>query len=485
MTRAQRAAAGGTNPTPPSVIDSPVTVISPDSDGKSNELYDSDATESEAELPEESYVDEETRLRLEESRLDEQLREIQTIAIRRRVEAKQKALAAARAELEAGTDVPIPPVMESQAALPVVVTETPVRYNLRPRILTFQSTVGRKPPTAAAVLYKAGVDGLPDVAVPVPVPLPVPKAAVAEVPLPVKGKASHILVKPVQPEKFTGDDATQNERVERWILAVSSWLRLAEVPGGQHLDWARSLIASTGGASVWLAQKDDELEHLGKVMTWEWLQGQLIQHYGQPSGALAMAAEWEVMRMGVKNADGSDTGGKSTYTVAAYTTLFMHYMRALTSHSVVTADLLVINRYVAGIRLGWEPLYKVMLGVQKVLWYDTLQEAIEAAYQGEAALNVSKIERRSATASTPSSGSNFNRFRGGKRQTENNNIEDSTGGEGREGNTAGAASPSTPSTSVEPTRVFGFVYRGPGPADGRFPCKEAQQKLLYDRHQCY
>jgi hypothetical protein len=508
VTRAQRAAAGGMNPTPPSVgvassapvlrpllsVESPLTVISPDSDEKTDALYDSDATESEAELSAGSYIDEATRLLQDEAHLDAQILEIQTMGIRRRVEAKQLALAAALAELQSGVESSLPAAVGIQAGRPIavtqVVTETPPRYNLRPRMLAFQSTVGRRAPTAAALQYKAGLDELPDV-IPVVVNPPAPKVIVVkEVIPPVVNvvAAPKILIKPVQPEKFTGDDAIQNERVEGWIETVCEWLRLSGVPASEHLEWARSLITSAGGARGWLAQKNDELGHLGKVMTWDWLQGQLIQHYGQPSGAMAMSAEWEVLRMGIRNTDGSESGGKATYTVAAYTDQFLHYMRALTVHSVVTTDLLVINRYVAGIRLGWESLYKVMLGVQRVLWFDSLQEAIEAAYQGEAAISVSKLEKRPSSTSSSSSGSsgagNSNRFRG-RRQTENNNVEDTSRGEGQEGAHVAAAAPSIPSAPGEPTRVYGFVYHGPGPTDGRYPCKEAEQRLLFSRRQCY
>jgi hypothetical protein len=506
VTRAQRAAAAGgsggasTNPTPSSVDlsvpslrplgRSPVTVISPDSD-ESSELYDSDATESEAELPPSSYIDEETRLRQEESRLDEQLRDLQTQAMRRRVAAKQQHLLAVQAELEMG-ELVVPPVVAAPvvAALPAVlsqvVIQTPARlpYNLRPRMLAFQSSVGRKPPTAASLLYKAAVDGLPDAGpsaavVSSPLKLDEKKVAAASA-VPWKEKPARVLVKPVQPEKFTGENATQNERVDRWIAAVNSWLRRAEIPMDQELDWARSLVADTSVASDWLGQKDDELAHLGKLMTWEWLQNQLIQHYGQPSGALAMAAEWEVLRMGVKNADGSEIGGKSTRTVAAYSALFLHYMRALTTHSVLTEDLLVINRYVGGIRIGYDALYKVILGVHKVLWYDTLQEAIEAAYQAEAAMAVSRIDYRSAAGSSAPSSSAGNRFRG-KRQSNDslNNVEGEVSEEGE-----GETKPADKTESQSTAKVYGFRFV-PGPDDGRFPLTEVMARMLYKEGRCY
>ena len=444
MTRAQQRAAefGGMNPPEdPSVptlrpMDaSPLTVISPSSDEKS-ELYDSEATESEPELPPSSYIDEETRLRIEEARLDEQLREMRSEVTKLRVLEKQQELLVVQAELEArrlrGTELPTLPVVAAPVVIvpPVVsdqgVDRTPPRapYHLRPRVLAFQSTAGRKQPTAAAMSYQKAKEELPDAVPSAPVVLPLlirveeKRGGTPPVTLPREKAVVKPLVKPIQPVKFTGEDATQNERVDRWISTVNEWLHLAEIPADQELAWARPLISGTSSAGEWLAQKDDELAYSSKRMTWKWLQGQLIQHYGQPSGAMAMAAEWEALRMGTKNADGSETGGKATWTVAAYSSLFLHYLRALTTHSVMTEDLLVINRYVTGIKLGYEALYKVMLGVQKVLWYDNLQEAIEAAYQAEAAITVSRIEKRSATqpSSSPSTGGG-SRFRG-KRQTQ-------------------------------------------------------------------
>jgi hypothetical protein len=512
VTRAQQRAAvsGGVNPsvdssvpTLPLMMDaSPITVISPSSDEKS-ELYDSEATESEPELPPSSYVDEDTLLRNEEARLDKELKAVRSEAIRRRVLAKQQQLLAERAELEGGEGAELSPSpvvgAPSVVALPVVlnpgVTQTPARppYHLRPRALAFQSTVGRRAPTAAALLYKAAVNGLPDVIPPGP-PAPAPVVVSVEdrrdvnpstsaSAVPAKGKFANKMGKPNPPRTFTGENTSQNERVDRWIAAVNTWMRLTEVPSDQQIDWARSLVDETSAAGEWLGQKDDELEHLGKHMTWEWLQGQLIQHYGQPSGALAMAAEWEALRMGVKNADGSETGGKSTWTVAAYTAQFLQFMRALTSHSPATSDLLVINRYVTGIRLGYESLWKVMLGVQKVLWYETLQEAIEAAHQAEAAINVSRIEKRSATQSAPSStqstGGGGGRFRGRRQPTGSLNNVEGTGSEEGEGETKGAE-------GQPAVQVFGFRYYPTSTyKDGRFPLTEPQARLLYNEGRCY
>jgi hypothetical protein len=533
MTRAQRAAASGVNPTPPShgapstvgpsipvlppLSASPVTVISPDSGAFSEveeKLYDSDTTESEIiELPRLSELDEEARLRLEESQLNIRIHQLQMFALQQRVTAKARTFLALQAEVDAlasGGDPspaliaggPTTPAVVAPVVVTQAVSETPARYNLRPRMLAFQSTVGRKPPTAAALLYKAGVDGLPD-RVPavgnslrrldeVKSVVPPVTVTVLEVPPPATSTSaskseSHSKpnYKPVQPVMFTGDDATQNERVERWILAVDSWLRLSKIPVDDHLEYARSLFSTSGTANLWLGQKDDELEASNKEMTWDWLKGQVIQHYGSPSGALAMAAEWQSLRMGVKNVDGSETGGKSTWTVMAYTALFLHYMRALTVHSVQTTDILVIDRYVAGIKAGYEALYKVMLGVQRVLWFDSLKEAIDAAEVAEVTLTVSRIDKRaersSAAASSPPGTGTGRGYRGRRQPTQAlNNVEGSP-----QSGTEVAATATAPAAPAEPVRMYGFRYQGPGPNDGRHPLTESQAKMLYEEHRCY
>jgi hypothetical protein len=176
----------------------------------------------------------------------------------------------------------------------------------------------------------------------------------------------------------------QNERVASWVGQVNRYLRLSRVPAEDQLDTARSFITSDGSAEEWILAREEEVAFRGKGMTWDWLQEQLIQHYAQPSGAAAMQAEWQALRMGIKNADGTDTG-KSTWSVKSYTNRFLHYMRLLTTHSVQTSDVLVIDRYVMGIRTGYEALWRAMLGVQRVLTFATLQEAIDAAEVAEAA----------------------------------------------------------------------------------------------------
>ena len=253
--------------------------------------------------------------------------------------------------------------------------QTPDRYPSRRRLVELQSTVRKKPPSAAALAQRAYLDELPDRRT---------AAAAAE------GVAAVSRAKPSIPAKFTGDDNQQNEQVERWVEAVNTWLRLSDVHPSHYLDYARGYFHTSGSASAWLQQRDEEVAHFDKEMTWEWLQHQLIQHFGQPTGVSASEAAWIALRMGEKNADGSETGGAATRTVKDYTARFCHYMRILTSHDVRTTEFLVITHYVEGIRLGYEALHRAMKGTQLVLRFDTLQEAIEAAQLAEVNIAINR-----------------------------------------------------------------------------------------------
>jgi hypothetical protein len=273
-----------------------------------------------------------------------------------------------------------------------------------------------------------------------------------------------------KPKEFSGDDPIQNERVERWVAAMNRYLHLSKVPSHLHLDTARSYFSSAGGAEEWIASREEEVAYSGKQMTWDWLQLQLIEHYAQPSGPAAMEAEWEALRMGIKSTDGQDTG-KSTRSVKSYTNRFLHYMRLLTEHTAQTSDILVINRYVSGIRMGYEALFTVMLGVQHVLRFTSLQGAINAAEEAEAEMAIAKMAPR------PPSTSSWNatgRFRGnGRAATESlNNLQGEPSDEGEDQGT-------TPNV-----RVFGFRY-SPGPDDGRYKLSEKEAKMLYDERRCY
>jgi hypothetical protein len=92
---------------------------------------------------------------------------------------------------------------------------------------------------------------------------------------------------------------------------------------------------------------------------------------------------------------GRKAGGKSAGTVAAYTALFLRDLAAFSAHGVQSSDLLVIERYVEGIEMGHVALYTVMFGRRKLLLYDTLQEAIDAASLAEASLKVSRMSHSS------------------------------------------------------------------------------------------
>ena len=189
MTRAQRAAAGGVNPslpptgTPPSTtvdapsVDAPSLPseslgISPDSGYSEAEekLYRDSlaASVQDLEVSQLADFDEQSRLALEESTMNERIHHLQLAAIRQRVIIKAKQLAALEAQAEANRRIvegldPVPmvglpsvvtvaPVVVPVVPTPAEVT-TPARYNLRPRMLAFQSTVGRKAPSAASVVY--------------------------------------------------------------------------------------------------------------------------------------------------------------------------------------------------------------------------------------------------------------------------------------------------------------------------------------------
>ena len=183
--------------------------------------------------------------------------------------------------------------------------------------------------------------------------------------------------------------------------------------------------------------------------------------------------EWQALRMGIKGADGTDTG-KSTWSVKSYTNRFLHYMRLLTTHTMQTSDVLVIDRYVMGIRTGYELLYRVMLGVQRVLRFASLQEAISAAEEAEAEISISKISARPSSSSSPRYGEGAGRGAGGGRAPTGslNNLQGEYDNEGEGQETAPR------------TEVNGFRYN-PGPADGRHKLTEKEQRMLYDEKRCY
>jgi hypothetical protein len=469
VTRAQRAAAtGGMNSTPPSVDllrplgSSPVTVLSPDSDEKSEDvLYDSDSeeTESEAEL-----MDEDARLRMEEARLDEQLREIQTLVTQRRVLAKQQQLRAAQAELESdiGEEVPLLPVVRAQVvAVPVVLNQavqTPARHNLRPRMLAFQSTVGRKPPTDESRdgrLMSTEL-GSVDVGAGGVTPLvPCAAVAVAGSTLPATGVGPAL--RPLRVSPYEHDNRWQClssvSQGTEWQDDDSDSSLSSETGHECAVDLfgvAKSTVMVSGDS---LARLDVEkvVAPVKKVRPPD-----PVRECLRPlSGAWACTVDkkWKALRMRGKKAK-----GKSPGTVAAYTALFLRYLAAFSAHGVQSSDVHVIGRYVEGIKMEHEALYTVMLGAQMLLLYETLQEAIDAAEIAEASLKVCRMNDSSpASESLPDRKVALNEQNEGKEQED----------------TASAAPPSQFPPLNSRTYEEGLVSCGP-PLGGWMPRKRSQ-----------
>ena len=359
---------------------------------------------------------------------------------------------------------------------------TPSR-SLSKRSLHFPSAVSRRTPSAASVARQAAVDSLPlrgsdhaSVSVSFS-PVLDASAARFNVSLPARDAAAgKQFTKGVMPEKFTGDDEQQNERVYAWVQEVNRYIRLTRMPAEDHLDFVRSLFPSKNSASEWVNQREAEADRSGRKLTWEWLQEQLVEHYARTSGEPAMEAEWLVLRMGVKSADGNDTG-KSTRSVASYTRRFLYFMRHLTDHDTSTTDLLTIDRYVQGIKLGYPALHLAMMNGQIVMRFATLEDAIRTAELAE-----SNLANAKTTASAPSYAPG--RFGGayprggssGRVPTESlNNLEGETsdGDEGREGGTA------QPRAQLN---GFRFITQ---PDDGRYKLSEKEQHTLYDERRCF
>lgn len=278
---------------------------------------------------------------------------------------------------------------------------------------------------------------------------------------------SSVHIKHTPPAKFTGEKDSQNADIEQWIDEANTYLELSRVPPSDFLAEVKGLMS--GYALKWLKDRREEVEAAHRVMTWPWLQLQLIDEFGRSTGVLAQKAEWLALRMGVKNTDGTEVGGKSTYTVKAYTSHFTRLMRALTPHTPLTTDLAIIDRYCEGVRIGYPTLWAEMKGMHSVLSYDTLSDAITGAQVAESALSVLKLQH--------SSSSNYR----ARHTTQVNSIQSNTDD-----------SPSPPRSPISKKRekkqstvtANAFVYK-PVTEEGRYKLTEAQQKVLYDERRCY
>jgi hypothetical protein len=112
-----------------------------------------DDGDSDTEVEQESEDDEEALLLMEDARLkaEEAALKGQRLAkIRRSIERRTANIAAFRADDDDGH-------APTDAAAAAAVDQTPARLSLRPRVLAFQSTVGRKAPSAAALARQAAI----------------------------------------------------------------------------------------------------------------------------------------------------------------------------------------------------------------------------------------------------------------------------------------------------------------------------------------
>jgi hypothetical protein len=441
--------------------------------------------------------DEEVALLLQEHarlRAKEAVLRAQRVAkLRRDIARRSASIASLEAEVDEGDVSPAGAPSAAAAA-----QQTPTHVHLRPRTLAFQSTVGRKPPTAAAVARRAAIEQLPDLAptsgqvsvVIAPTPAVVGSGRVvaptitnfmpAGLPLPgLTATSTHAEPRTTvnKPKEFTGDNVVQNEKVELWVDAMNRFLHLSRVPAYLHLDTARSYFSSTGAVSEFVAMKEDEVMSKGKQLTWDYLQSELIEQYAQRVGAAAREQEWAVLKMGVKpGADGKDDS-KSTRTVKDYTNRFLYLLRCLTVHTPQTTDLTTIQKYVGGIKDGYPALYAMMLGLKPTLRFESLQDAIDEAEVAEGNLAIAKMEGRSAL-STP--GWSSRRFGGGNRATTEslNNLQGEYDEED-EGPGQETAAATTPKSQLNGFRSF------TSPEDGRYKLTEKEQRMLYDSKRCY
>ena len=293
------------------------------------------------------------------------------------------------------------------------------------------------------------------------VPVPVPTSVSAA---PASSTTRHLRHTP--PEKFRGDNSDQSARVETWIQEAQIYLDASGVAPERQLLEITALL--TGSALEWYKVKQEEVDDQNKVMTWPYLQERLIEEFGRSRGQLAERLEWAALKMGTKNADGTETGGKATRTVRDYTSLFTRLMRTLTGESRISTSIVLIDRYCDGIKTGYPALWTEMKGVHAALVYATLADAIVGAELAETALSL-----RSKDSSHHRS-----RHHAYVNHLSSNRMDDS---------------PSPPRSPVHRRRqkkqstlvANGFVYRPSTSDEGRYPLSESQQKALYDQNRCY
>ena len=322
-----------TNASPPPAISSDTGQTE-----REEKQYDSDGPESEVEhrLPRSSALDERGRLELEEAQLNDRIAELELIALRQRNAAMHSRLLALQAEIDAGAaELGIPSSTSGTVIAPVVVTQTPARTALPPRVLTYHSRLGRKAPTA-----------------------------------PYAHDNRWQCLEPVNQQTGCQDDASESSETGRGCAA-------------ELLDIAQSTV-TVSGKSLARTDATKAFVPVRKVRPPD----PAVGFFRPVSGAWPSTgdARWRALCMGGKKVD-----GKSTGSVAAYTALFLRHLTAVSEHGAQSSDAHVIGRYVEGIKMGREALYTVMFGERKLLLYETLQEAIDAAKIAEDYLKVCKM----------------------------------------------------------------------------------------------
>ena len=281
-------------------------------------------------------------------------------------------------------------------------------------------------------------------------------------------------VKLPTPAMFSGDNEQQNSRVESWVLAVDDWLRLSGVEQELWFDFARALLTTDGSAREWVRLEELDLRKVGKAMTWEYLANGLVAHYAPTVGNAALEVEWAGLRMGTR----------STTSVKAYTDRFVALMRRLVpEHTRDTGDLLVRQRYLQGIELGYRRLYREMLGGHSVLSYNTLSEAIAAAEVAESRLHVAlsrerQQDERGAYAQSSAGGSR----RGYGRNSSRASTESLNGLEGHSGDDGDA---DAGATAPRWSQLNGFRYDPDAHQDGRYRLSEREARMLYGERRCF
>jgi hypothetical protein len=323
----------------------------------------------------------------QEERNAKELAELaELVAGRVRLKEQNAAIATARAEAAKSYIPPVAPAILS----------TPLRPSRPP--LTHESTRHRQ--SIAAQDQQASIDQLPSSSAPPPVsaPLPAPVSAV------ITTHRPHIRL--AVPKKFSSIDPEQNNGIENWCEEINRYIRSDKsIAEEEYLDLVLNFF--TGPALTWHREKEQEVQRKGKIMTWPWVQSQLIKDFGRANGALALRSQWKHLRMG--RADGD----KPTLTVTAYNTEFARLMYILSQQTWDCSDTLYLDRYLDGIEKGWPALYTTMLGVEKLPSFVTLREAKDCALISESALNISRSLRSSSSSSSSSHRYNNNNQRRG------------------------------------------------------------------------